>query len=495
MKRRFLLYLQKLYRDSLALLTDFYQLTMAYGYWKSGMADRKAVFHLFFRRIPFGGGFAVAAGLETVIDFIEHFRYSKEDIDYLRSLKSSNERTLFDPLFLEELSNLRFNVTLHAMEEGEVVFPQEPMIRVSGSLLQCQLLETPLLNLINFPTLIATKAARMRISAGKDTILEFGLRRSQGIDGALAATRAAYIGGIDATSNVLAGKLLNIPVRGTHSHSWVMAFDDELDSFYHFAKSLPEDAVFLVDTFNTKEGVKKAIEVGLWLREKGHRFIGIRLDSGDLAYLSKQARKQLDKAGLNDAVIAASNELDEVLIKDLKAQNAPIVIWGVGTSLMTAKGQNALDGVYKLSCCENKQGMMQDSIKLSEQLGKISNPGILNVMRFKDKYNIADVIYDETLELNFPITIVDPLDSTRTKVILKGDCKKNSLLHTIFKNGERVYDPPPLKEIKKISKAKLREFYTEVQRIHYPHQYVVGLEQKLYEKKLNLIQKIRKSFS
>jgi nicotinate phosphoribosyltransferase len=335
-----------IYDQSLALLTDFYQMTMAYGYWKAGLERKEAVFQLFFRKTPFKGGFTIAAGLESVIHFIENFKFDSSDLNYLAQLKGPDGNLYFNEEFLNYLAQLRFTGDIDAIPEGTVVFPYEPLVRVQAPLIECQLLESPLLNLINFPTLVATKAARVCLAANGDSVIEFGLRRAQGIDGALTASRAAYIGGCDSTSNILAGKMFGIPVKGTHAHSWVMVFDEELEAFQTYAKNLPNNCVFLVDTYDTIEGVKKAIQVGQWLRQEGKKMIGIRLDSGDLADLSIKSRALLDQAGFENAVIVASNELDETIISELKRQGAQINVWGVGTNLVTAKDQPALDGVY-----------------------------------------------------------------------------------------------------------------------------------------------------
>ncbi|RYF55329.1 MAG: nicotinate phosphoribosyltransferase, partial [Cytophagaceae bacterium] len=337
----------KLYDTSLSLLTDLYQVTMAYGYWKSGTAEKEAVFNLYFRKNPFGGGFTVACGLANAIGYVTHFGFTKKDLRYLRTLTGSDGEPLFETAFLDYLGALKLTVDIDAMPEGTVVFPNEPLVRVRGPILQCQLLETPLLNLINFETLIATKAARLRLVADTDTLLEFGLRRAQGVDGGMTASRAAYIGGCDATSNVLAGKHYDIPVRGTHAHSWVMSFDSELEAFETYADVLPNNVTLLVDTYDTIQGVRNAIEAGQRLRERGYRLSGIRLDSGDLAYLSIEARKLLDAAGFTDTAIVASNDLDETIINSLKQQGAKITVWGVGTKLVTAYDQPALGGVYK----------------------------------------------------------------------------------------------------------------------------------------------------
>src|SRR5829696_895874 len=300
--------LTQLYRPSLALLTDLYELTMAYGYWRSGTHTKEAVFHHHFRRPPFGSGFTVACGLAPVIEFIEHFHFDDDDLSYLAGLQGNDGKPLFDGEFLDMLRSLRFECDVDAVPEGTVVFPHEPLIRVRGPILQAQLLETPLLTILNFQTLIATKAARVCLAAQGDTVLEFGLRRAQGIDGGLSASRAAYAGGCHGTSNVLAGKLFGIPVGGTHAHSWVMSFSDEIDAFDSYASALPNNCVFLVDTYNTLQGVRHAVKIGQKLRSHGHEMIGIRLDSGDLAYLSIEARKILDAGGFPDANILASND-------------------------------------------------------------------------------------------------------------------------------------------------------------------------------------------
>jgi nicotinate phosphoribosyltransferase len=480
-----------LYHSSLTLLTDLYQLTMSYGYWKLGLDQQEAVFHLFFRRRPFNGGFTVAAGLESVIHYLENYKFRDEDIDYLMTLKTKNGETLFCEGFFHYLKQMTFSCQVDAVPEGTVVFPYEPLIRIQGPLIQCQLLESPLLNLLNFPTLIATKAARMCMAAQGDPVLEFGLRRAQGIDGALTASRSAYIGGCFATSNVLAGKLFNIPVSGTHSHSWVMVFDDELESFRAFAKSLPDDCVFLVDTYDSLEGVKKAIEVGKWLQERGKKMVGIRLDSGDLAYLSIKCREMLDAAGFQETKIVASNELDETLITELKRQGAKITLWGVGTHLVTGKEQPALDGVYKLSAIRDPGGSWKYKLKLSEQMVKISNPGIFQVRRYKNrgKY-MADMVYDIHSEPTGDCAIIDPLDSTRQK-ILKADIPYEDLLIPIFREGQCVYTNPPLAEMREKTKRELSLFDHGVKRFLNPHQYVVGMEQTLYDLKVKLIKDIR----
>ena len=482
-----------IYDQSLALLTDFYQLTMGYGYWKAGMTEKESVFHLFFRKAPFKGGFTVAAGLETVIHFLENFKFDSSDLNYLAQLRGEDGSPYFDDSFLNYLAKLKFTGDIDAVPEGSVVFPYEPLIRVQGPLVECQLLESPLLNLINFPTLIATKAARICLAAKGDPVLEFGLRRAQGVDGALTASRAAYIGGCDSTSNVLAGKLFGIPVKGTHAHSWVMVFDDELEAFQTYAKFLPNNCVFLVDTYNTIEGVKKAIQVGLWLKSKGKKFLGIRLDSGDLADLSIKSRALLNEAGFSDACIVASNELDETIISELKRQGAQINVWGVGTNLVTGRDQPALDGVYKLSALRDPGKSWKYKLKLSEQMLKVSNPGILQVKRFySEKENIADVIYSIDMPWEGSCSSVNPLDPTHVKEI-KEDVQSKDLLEPIFRQGKCLYQRPTLHAIRAHTQKELSSFPIGMKRFLNPHLYPVGMEKKLYDLKIELIQKIRKS--
>ncbi len=374
-----------IYKENLSMLTDLYQLTMAYAGWKSGTAQgprrKVGVFDLYFRANPFGGGYAIHCGLNSALDLIESYGFSDSDCAYLESLKGRDGKPLFDPAFLRFLQETRLEVDIDAVEEGRVVFAGEPLLRVQGPVWQCQLLETPLLNLINFETLIATKAARVKFAAGRDDVLEFGLRRAQGVDGGISASRAAYVGGADATSNILAGKLHGIPVRGTHAHSWVMAFDDEREAFLAFADAMPNNSVFLVDTYDTLEGVRNAAEAGRWLKSQGHQMLGIRLDSGDLAYLSCEARQILDSAGLPEAKIVASNDLDETLIQNLKMQGARIDIWGIGTKLVTASDQPALGGVFKLVAVKDGDSDWKYRMKLSEQLAKITTPGLHQVRR------------------------------------------------------------------------------------------------------------------
>ena len=479
------------YTQSLMLLTDFYQLTMAYGYWKEGIDQRESVFHLFFRRTPFQGGFTIAAGLEQVIHFLQNFKFDLSDLTYLGTLQGTDGLPIFPDEFLEYLSKLRFTGSVDAIPEGTVVFPYEPLLRIQGPLIECQLLESVLLNLVNFPTLIATKAARICLAAQGDPVLEFGMRRAQGIDGALTASRAAYIGGCESTSNVLAGKLFGIPVKGTHSHSWIMVFDDELEAFQAYAKHMPKNSLFLVDTYNTIAGVKKAIEVGVWLKKQGQQLLGIRLDSGDLADLSIKCRKLLDDAGFQETVIVASNELDETIINELKRQGAQISVWGVGTNLVTAKDQPALDGVYKLSAIRDTQGEWKYKLKLSEQMIKVSNPGILQVRRFQlHGENVADVIYDIDTPIQGECQTVNPLDPTHVRSIPKGFLFKD-LLEPIFRGGQCIYHSPSLKEMRERTQKELSQLKIGIKRYLNPHIYFVGMNKPLYDLKIQLIKEIR----
>jgi len=476
------------YNDSLALLTDLYQLTMAYGYWKLGRAEEQAVFNLFFRQHPFRGGFTLVAGLQGVVDYLQALRFDEEDLAYLASLTGNDGQPMFEPGFLAYLRGLSFTVDIDAPPEGTVVFPQEPLLRVSGPILQCQLLETPLLNMVNFQTLIATKAARICLAAMGEPVMEFGLRRAQGIDGALAASRAAFIGGCASTSNVLAGKRFGIPVKGIHAHSWVMSFEDELAAFLGYAHALPNNCIFLVDTYDTLDGVRKAVEAGKQLRARGYEMVGIRLDSGDLAYLSSEARKILDQHGFPQAVIVASNDLDEHLIASLKSQGAPIGVWGVGTKMVTAHDQPALGGVYKLAALRAADGAWQYRIKLSEQAIKINTPGILQVRRYRDEEAyVADLIFDTECGVAPPATMIDPLDSTRRRR-LPPDLAYEELLVPIFRQGALVYACPPLAEIRQRAQAQLARFHAGIKRFANPHQYPVGLE---YARKTALILQAR----
>ncbi|MEN9360720.1 MAG: Nicotinate phosphoribosyltransferase pncB2 [Verrucomicrobiota bacterium] len=471
------------------LLTDLYQLTMAYGYWKNGTAEDEAVFHGFFRKLPFGGGFAVAAGLGPILEWLRDWSFSAEDRDYLAGLTGRDGKPLFEKGFLDYLGKLRLSVDIDAIPEGTLAFPHEPLIRVRGPVLQGQLLETAILNLMNFNTLIATKAARVCLAAGGDPVLEFGLRRAQGADGAMAASRAAFLGGCAATSNVLAGQHFGIPVKGTHAHSWVMGFDSELEAFRAYAAAMPNNCVFLVDTYDTLQGVRNAVTVGRELRQQGHEMVGIRLDSGDLAWLSIEARKILDEGGFPQAKIVASNDLDEKLIESLKHQGAKIDLWGIGTKLVTAYDQPALGGVYKLGAIR-QNGVWTPRIKLSEQRIKVSNPGIQQVRRFsKDGLFVADAIYDSELGLASPCRIIDPLDPDRCRKLEGLDSE--DLLVPVLRRGQSVYQLPSLRDSRSHCLAQLARLSPESKRIDNPHTYPVGLESHLHERKESLIRKAR----
>ena len=482
----------ELYRQSLSLLTDFYQVTMAYAYWKTGTADREAVFHLSFRRNPFAGGFSVACGLAYAADWLRSLRFADDDLAYLASLRNDDGSPMFEPGFLEYLRGMDFACDVDAVPEGTVVFPQEPLVRVKGPIVHAQLLETPLLNLINFQTLIATKAARVCLAARGEPVLEFGMRRAHGIDGALAASRAAYVGGCAATSNVLAGKLFGIPVKGTHAHSFVMLFDDEVQAFKEYAGAMPRNCVLLVDTYDTLDGVRHAVEVGRWLRAQGHELIGVRLDSGDLAYLSIEARKILDAGGFPKAAIVASNDLDEHLIQSLKDQAATISVWGVGTRLVTGWDQPALGGVYKLAAVRKPGGPWQHRIKLSEQAIKVSTPGLLQVRRYSDDSGFrADMVWDEAGgPLPADPMMIDPMDPTLRKKLEAGMAAED-LLVPIFRAGRPVWEPPPLADVRARVRDQLARCHAGIKRFDNPHRYPVGLERGLYDLKTRLVLKAR----
>ncbi len=477
-----------LYEGSLALLTDLYQLTMASAYMAAGKADTEAVFHLYFRDNPFAGGYTVAAGLETALEYLAAWRLDEGDLAYLATLTGNDGTPLFTPDALAALGELRLTVDVDAVPEGTVVFPREPLLRIRGPIVQCQLLETPLLDIINFQTLIATKAARVVSAAQGDEVLEFGLRRAQGVDGGVAASRAAYVGGASATSNVLAGKLFGIPVRGTHAHSWVMAFPDELSAFRAYAEAMPNNVVLLVDTYDTIEGVHHAVKVGLELRERGKRLAGIRLDSGDLAQLSRAARKILDAAGLTDTVIVGSNELDEYVIESLKDQGAEITVWGVGTKLVTAHGQPALGGVYKLSAMRRPGEDWNWRLKVSESSAKVTDPGILQVRRFLDGAGRpqGDMILNDAAPPEGSLTIVDDTDPTARKTFEPGLACED-LLVPVVRGGAVTYDPPPLAEVRARSLAQVALFGGSVTRFLNPAKYPVGLERGLYDMRTRLI--------
>ena len=479
---------------SLALLTDLYQLTMASGYWKLGRSEQGAAFHLFFRKPPFASGYAVAAGLGPAVEFLKSFRFDESDLEYLATLSGNDDQPLFEQGFLDYLRELRLNCDVDAMPEGTVAFAQQPLVRVRGPILQCQILETALLNIVNFQTLIATKAARISGATGGDPVLEFGLRRAQGVDGGLSASRAAYIGGCAATSNVLAGKRYGIPVKGTHAHSWVMSFDDEIEAFHRYAEAMPNNCVFLVDTYDTLEGVRKAMEVGERLRERGHEMVGVRLDSGDLAHLSIEARKMLDAGGFPDAAIVASNDLDENIIESLKGQGAKIAVWGVGTKLATAYDQPALGGVYKLGAVKNGLGEWQPKVKLSEQAAKTSIPGVLQVRRFEDEKGlVGDMIYDETHGIDQRRVIVDAKDANRRKSIPAG-AAGSDLLVPVMRAGEVVLAEETIDDARARTQRELGRLHPTVKRLMNAHEHPVGLDVGLHELRDQMIREMRWDF-
>lgn len=469
------------------LLTDFYQLTMASGYWQLGIHNKEAVFHLLFRKNPFKDNHALSCGIGSVIDFLRDWTFQQDDLDYLATLKNSKNLPLFNQDFLDYLANMRFSCDIDAVPEGTIVFPHAPLLRIQGPLIQCQLLETALLNIINFQTLIATKAARVCLAAEGEPVIEFGLRRAQGPDGALSASRAAYIGGCVATSNTLAGKLYGIPVRGTHAHSWVTAFDDEKTAFSAYTSAMPHNSVLLVDTYNTLEGVALAIEAGRELRTQGAELSAIRLDSGDMADLSIKARKMLDEAGFESTGIMASNSLDEYVIAALKEKGAKISAWGVGTSLATAYDHPALDGVYKMAALKNEDGKWEPKIKLSEQEIKISNPGRHQVRRFFSNGNfVADVIYDLDIGIS-EAPDVSLLEPALQQIRINDYDASVDLLEPLYRKGKLVQEPKSIHETRADALKESQAFASSNLHKVYP----VGLEKKLHDTKLSLIKKYR----
>lgn len=480
--------LRRLYAPSLGLLTDLYQLTMAQGYWKLGMAEREAAFHLFFRRAPFGGSYAVACGLADAIAFLEGWGFDDADLAYLETIKGNDGEPLFHGGFLEALGAMRMRCDVDAVPEGTVVFPHAPMLRVTGPLLQAQIVETALLTLINFQTLIATKAARICRAARGEPVLEFGLRRAQGLDGAVSATRASYVGGCAGTSNVLAGRLLGVPVRGTHAHSWVMAFETELAAFRGYAEALPNNCVFLVDTYDTLRGVRNAVTVASELRVRGKRLVGVRLDSGDLVALSRGAREILDAGGFSEAAVVASNDLDEHEITKLEEAGARIDVWGVGTRLVTAHDQPALGGVYKLAALRDEtSGAWSPRVKLSEQPVKVSNPGLQQVVRFeRDGQYAADVICD-LAEGDTP-----DLSNHARELGVDGATPSRPLLVPALRDGRAVAPDEPLDAVRARARVELDRLPEAVVRLQEPTPYPVGLSPKLTALKIRLIAEARK---
>lgn len=475
------------------ILTDLYQITMAQAYFLKGRHKISASFSLSFRENPFKGGYIIASGIEEALDFLGNFQFSENDLAYLDSLKASDGTKLFVQEFLDYLKTLRFSCDVECVREGSLVFPREPVFKVSGPILECQLVETTILNLINFSSLVSTKAMRCTLAAKGDRLLEFGLRRAQGPNGGLTAARASYVGGFHATSNALAGKIYDIPVAGTHAHSWVMSFFSELEAFRAYAETSSNNVVLLVDTYDSIQGVKNAITVAQEMRERGEKLIGIRLDSGDLAWISEQARSLLDEAGFEDVLIFATNELDEYTIESLKNQGAKIDVWGVGTRLVTAYDQPAMGGVYKLSAVKNEKGDWEPRIKFSEQLYKMTFPGFHSVRRFINDEGrfIGDMIYDANL--NDPkgkACMIDPFDVTRRKFFDEGT-KSVDILELAISAGTRCWESEKLSIARDRAAQSIASLDITQTRHLNPHSYPVGLEESLDELRRDLISEMR----
>lgn len=474
---------------NLTMMTDLYQLTMMYGYFKAGMRNNTATFDMFYRSKDESTHYAVFAGLEQLIEYLENLRFDDEALDYLRSLG------IFDEDFMQELKDFKFHGDVYAVPEGTIVFSGEPLIRVTAPIFEAQLVETALLNIINHQTLIATKASRVVQAAEGDTVMEFGLRRAQGPDAGIYGARAAIIGGCRSTSNVLTGQMYNIPIAGTHAHSWVMSFPDEITAFRKYAEMFPTSCLLLVDTFDTlRSGVPNAITVFNELREKGYEPVGIRLDSGDLAYLSREARKMLDAAGFPNAIICASGDLDENLIRDLKLQGACINTWGVGTKLITSEDCPSLGGVYKMAA-EHEGDRVVPKIKISENPVKITNPGEKKLWRIYDKASgkaVADLIAleYETYDTEKPLTIYDPVNTWKSMTLTDYTMKE---LHVkIFDQGKCVYHSPSLKEIQKHCEEEMSTFWEQYKRLLNPHRYKVDLSDSLWMLKNSMLQGYRR---
>ncbi|EMW6188376.1 nicotinate phosphoribosyltransferase [Enterococcus faecium] len=475
--------------DSLTLHTDLYQINMMQTYWELGRADLYAVFECYFREMPFSHGYAVFAGLERLVNYLENLTFSDSDIAYLRGLE------VYPEGFLEYLQNFEFKATVRSAREGELVFANEPLIQVEGPLAHCQLVETALLNMVNFQTLIATKAARIKSVIGEDPLLEFGTRRAQELDAAVWGTRAAYIGGADATSNVRAGKIFGIPASGTHAHSLVQSYGNDYEAFMAYAKT-HKDCVFLVDTYDTlKSGVPSAIRVAKELGDKIN-FQGVRIDSGDMAYISKRVREQLDAAGFTEAKIYASNDLDEATILNLKMQKAKIDVWGVGTKLITAYDQPALGAVFKLVSIEDSEGNMVDTIKLSSNAEKVTTPGkkqVWRITRNSDGKSEGDYVtlWDEDPREEEAIFMFHPVHTFINKTVR--DFTARPVLQDIFIEGKRVYELPVLNEIKEYTKENLDSLWEEYKRDLNPQKYPVDLSTECWNHKMATMERMKKS--
>ena len=476
--------------QNLTLMTDLYELTMMQGYFKNKDRNETVIFDAFYRNNPMDSGYAICAGLEQVIEYINNLHFSDEDLSYLRSLG------IFEEDFLEYLKDFRFSGDIYAIPEGSVMFPREPMVKVIAPIMEAQLVETAILNLINHQSLIATKTSRVCYAARGDGIMEFGLRRAQGPDAGIYGARAAMIGGCVGTSNVLAGRLFDVPVKGTHAHSWIMSFPDEYTAFKTYAKLYPSACILLVDTYDTlKSGVPNAIRVFTEMRNSGVplTFYGIRLDSGDLAYLSKKARRMLDAAGFPDAVISASNDLDEYLIDSLKVQGCQITSWGVGTHLITSKDWPSFGGVYKLAAIQDsKTGEFIPKIKLSENSEKVTNQGNKTIYRIyeADTGKIkADLIclVDESFSEDDPLILFDPNEPWKKTKLEPGTYRMREMMIPVFRKGECVYHSPKVMEIREYCSAELDTLWEETRRLVNPHGVYVDLSQKLYDMKIQLL--------
>ncbi len=478
---------------NLTLLTDLYQLTMGYGFFKNGKHEEEVVFDLFFRRNKMIT-YSIAAGLEQAMDYLLNWHFTDDDIAYLRSLN------IFDESFLAYLKDMKFTGDVYAVKEGTPVFPGEPILTVKAPLIQAQFAETALLNIINHQTLIATKSSKIcRATEGKGAVMEFGLRRAQAPDAGIYGARAAIIGGCASTSNVIAGEMFDVPVAGTMAHSWVMKFDSEYEAFKAYADVYPDNCLLLVDTYDTlRSGVPNAIKVLKELKAKGHKPKGIRLDSGDFAYLSKKARKMLDEAGLEEAIICVSGDLDERSISSLMQQGAKIDLWGVGTKLITSEDFPALGGVYKLAAVIGKDGKVTPKIKLSDNSEKVTNPSYKSLYRLYDKENgmaIADIIAlkEEEIKEDEPITIFHPIDTWKRCEV--SNFRVEKLLYTIVEKGKLVYTFPKLVDVRVFSKGELEKFWEEYLRLDMPQVYKVDLSEKLYTLKTQMLSDIRKNNS
>ena len=479
-------------RQNLTLLTDLYELTMMQGYFRNKDQNETVIFDAFYRSNPMGSGYAINAGLAQVIDLINNLHFSQEDIDYLKSLQ------IFDQDFLDYLKDFHFTGDIYAIPEGSIMFPREPMIKVIAPIMEAQLIETAILNIINHQSLIATKASRVCFAARGDGIMEFGLRRAQGPDAGVYGARAAVIGGCVGTSNVLAGQLFDIPVKGTHAHSWIMSFPDEYTAFKAYSEIYPNACLLLVDTYDTlKSGIPNAIKVFTQMRDAGIELknYGIRLDSGDLAYLSKKARKMLDAAGFPDAIISASNDLDEYLIDSLKVQGAAITSWGVGTHLITAKDCPSFGGVYKLAAIKGKDGEFIPKIKLSENTEKVTNPGNKTIYRIYEKESgkiKADLIclVDETFDETQDLMLFDPIEPWKKTKLKGGTYTMREMMVPVFLQGKCVYESPKVMDIRAYCQQELDTLWPETRRLVNPHKVYVDLSKKLYDIKIDLLDKM-----